>query len=138
MRGLRDLWARSAQPADPATVKRYLDQLRPEPWDPTVANQLALDWSVRAFVEGRASEALDLDFEHPPETQVVTLTRADLEGLVIGKDGDIDDSALDSVGPFSFEAHWFNRRRLYEYCGHIPPAELETAYYAQHQRPAAG
>ncbi|HQT85719.1 MULTISPECIES: sensor histidine kinase [Acidiphilium] len=58
------------------------------------------------------SEALDLDFEHPPETQVVTLSRADLEGLVIGKDGDIDDSALDSVGPFSFEAHWFNRRRL--------------------------
>jgi putative transposase len=33
---------------------------------------------------------------------------------------------------------WFNHRRLYEYCGDIPPAELETAYYAQHQRPAAG
>ena len=26
---------------------------------------------------------------------------------------------------------WFNHRRLYEYCGDIPPAELETAYYAQ-------
>ena len=25
---------------------------------------------------------------------------------------------------------WFNHRRLYEYCGDIPPAELETAYYA--------
>jgi putative transposase len=34
--------------------------------------------------------------------------------------------------------HWFNHRRLYEYCGDIPPVELETAYYAQHQRPAAG
>ena len=33
---------------------------------------------------------------------------------------------------------WFNHRRLYEYCGDIPPVELETAYYAQHQRPAAG
>jgi putative transposase len=33
---------------------------------------------------------------------------------------------------------WFNHRRLYEYCGDIPPAELEAAYYAQHQRPAAG
>ncbi|WP_438287096.1 IS3 family transposase [Mycolicibacterium fortuitum] len=32
---------------------------------------------------------------------------------------------------------WFNHRRLYEYCGDIPPAELEAAYYAQHQRPAA-
>ena len=34
--------------------------------------------------------------------------------------------------------HWFNHRRLYEYCGDIPPVDLETAYYAQHQRPAAG
>jgi putative transposase len=25
---------------------------------------------------------------------------------------------------------WFNHRRLYQYCGDIPPAELETAYYA--------
>ena len=33
--------------------------------------------------------------------------------------------------------HWFNHRRLYEYCGDIPPIELEGAY-AQHQRPAAG
>jgi putative transposase len=28
---------------------------------------------------------------------------------------------------------WFNHRRLYEYCGDIPPAELETAYYREHQ-----
>jgi putative transposase len=34
--------------------------------------------------------------------------------------------------------HWFNHHRLYEYCGDIPPVELETAYYAQHRRPAAG
>jgi putative transposase len=33
---------------------------------------------------------------------------------------------------------WFNHHRLYEYCGDISPADLETAYYAQHQRPAAG
>ena len=26
---------------------------------------------------------------------------------------------------------WFNHRRLYEYCGDIPPVDLETAYYAQ-------
>ena len=26
---------------------------------------------------------------------------------------------------------WFNHRRLYEFCGDIPPAELETAHYAQ-------
>jgi putative transposase len=34
--------------------------------------------------------------------------------------------------------HWFNHQRLYEYCGDIPPAELEAAYYAQCRRPAAG
>ena len=28
---------------------------------------------------------------------------------------------------------WFNHRRLYEYCGDIPPAELEAAYYAQNR-----
>jgi putative transposase len=38
-------------------------------------------------------------------------------------------------------AEWvdcFNHRCLYEYCGDIPPVEIETAYYAQHRRPAAG
>jgi putative transposase len=34
--------------------------------------------------------------------------------------------------------HWFNHSRLYEYCGDIPPVELEMAYYARNQRPAAG
>jgi putative transposase len=29
---------------------------------------------------------------------------------------------------------WFNRRRLYETCGDIPPAELEAAYYCQKDR----
>jgi len=33
---------------------------------------------------------------------------------------------------------WFNHRRLYGYCGDMPPAELETAYYAHHQPQAAG
>ncbi|EFG79911.1 transposase [Mycobacteroides chelonae] len=32
---------------------------------------------------------------------------------------------------------WFNHRRLYEYCGDVPPAELEAAYYAQRERAAA-
>ena len=28
---------------------------------------------------------------------------------------------------------WFNHRRLYQYCGDIPPADLETAHYAQQE-----
>ena len=30
---------------------------------------------------------------------------------------------------------WFNHRRLYEYCGDIPPVELEQAYYTGHSQP---
>jgi putative transposase len=34
---------------------------------------------------------------------------------------------------------WFNHRRLFEVCGDIPPAELETAHYRQHAAlPEAG
>ena len=33
---------------------------------------------------------------------------------------------------------WFNHHSLYEYCGHIPPVEPETAYYARPQSQAAG
>jgi putative transposase len=33
---------------------------------------------------------------------------------------------------------WFDHRRLYEYCGDIPPADLEAAYYAQNQPQAVG
>ncbi len=57
-------------------------------------------------------EALDLGFEHPVEHQVLKLPEEDLEAAIIGKDGRVEDSALTSIGPFSFEAHWFNRRRL--------------------------
>ena len=32
---------------------------------------------------------------------------------------------------------WFNHRRLYEACGDISPAELETAYYS-HNASLAG
>ena len=30
---------------------------------------------------------------------------------------------------------WYNHRRLFEYCGDIPPVELETAHYHQNQPP---
>mgnify|MGYP002382381543 CR=1 FL=1 len=32
--------------------------------------------------------------------------------------------------------HWFNHQRLHGHCGHVPPAEFETAFYAaQHPTP---
>lgn len=57
-------------------------------------------------------EVVDLGFNHPVETETVVLGSEDLEAAIVGKDGELEDSALTSVGPFSFEAHWYNRRRL--------------------------
>jgi putative transposase len=30
---------------------------------------------------------------------------------------------------------WYNHRRLYEYCGDMPPVECENMYYAEHKTP---
>lgn len=32
---------------------------------------------------------------------------------------------------------WYNHRRLYQYCGDIPPADMEAAHYAQQPTPTA-
>lgn len=55
----------------------------------------------------------DLGFEHPVITQTGTVTKEDLEGLV-GTSEEIHQSAFIDIGPFKFEAYWFNRRRLGE------------------------
>lgn len=71
------------------------------------------------IIEGKpqlscALEALDLGFKHPRETEQVVLSAPDLEGALIGisQNQNVHDDALLSTGPFAFEAHWFNRRRL--------------------------
>jgi len=57
--------------------------------------------------------ARNLGYSHPPNEQdVVTLTLPDLEGLLTADNNDITDAALTSVGPFSFEGYWYNRRNL--------------------------
>jgi signal transduction histidine kinase len=57
-------------------------------------------------------EALNLGFEHPREVDSVTLTLPDLESLLSGTSQELPVSALSSVGPFEFEAYWYNRRYL--------------------------
>lgn len=51
-------------------------------------------------------------FEHPKETDALTLTRPDLVSLLAGTDNQVPESALTSVGDFAFEIYWFNRRYL--------------------------
>ncbi len=56
--------------------------------------------------------ALDLGFEHPVEREERVIALPDLEGSITGTSGEIPASALGTVGDFSFETYWFNRRRL--------------------------
>jgi hypothetical protein len=57
-------------------------------------------------------EASNLGYDHPRETDLVTLAAPDLRGVVVGTASDVPDSALVSVGQFEFEAFWYNRRLL--------------------------
>ena len=57
-------------------------------------------------------EALDLGFEHPREVERRELQLPDLQGSISGLSEDIPPSALNDLGPFEFEAYWFNRQRL--------------------------
>lgn len=57
-------------------------------------------------------EARNLGYDHPREVEVATRTLPDLEGLIRGTSQELPFSALTSVGPFEFEAYWYNRRYL--------------------------
>jgi len=47
---------------------------------------------------------------------------------------DVDELELASLS----WAHWFNHDRLHGHCGHVPPAEFETAFYAAQQPDPTG
>lgn len=54
----------------------------------------------------------NLGFPHPPETEKYSITVEDLESALIGTSRELPETALTTVGPFEFQAHWFNRRLL--------------------------
>ena len=58
-------------------------------------------------------KALDLGFEHPrDEVKRREFRLPDLISVISGTSIDIPLSALYDLGPFEFEAYWFNRQRL--------------------------
>lgn len=65
-------------------------------------------------------ELNNIGFDHPKEISFETATADVLYGALVGPKAkrrrmnkrDIDYTALDSVGPFDFELHWFNRTIL--------------------------
>lgn len=54
----------------------------------------------------------NLGFDHPPEQESFPLDKDDLVSTFVGKDTGLDTIDLESVGPFTFEAYWFNRQRF--------------------------
>ena len=57
-------------------------------------------------------EANDLGFNHPREVEHLTVSAEDLQSAIVGTSQEIHAAALVSIGTFSFEAYWYNRRRL--------------------------
>jgi putative transposase len=47
---------------------------------------------------------------------------------------DVDQLELETL----WWVHWFNEHRLHGYCGDVPPAEFEAAFYAAQQTDPAG
>lgn len=69
------------------------------------------------LVDGKPQLSCDitirnLGFAHPVEVDSYVVSSEDLESAVIGTSREIPESALTSLGPFSFEVHWYNRRLL--------------------------
>ena len=54
----------------------------------------------------------DLGFDHPIVEEELKFGETDLFSLVRGLDEAIPENALADLGSFSFEAHWYNRRRV--------------------------
>ena len=56
--------------------------------------------------------ALNLGYDHPRVDDEIVLTLPDLDGNIAGVADGVPVSALTSVGDFSFELYWYNRRYL--------------------------
>lgn len=89
------------------------------PWmDPLLVEHAHASFSGQYLTEGKEPElrvrmdAFNLGYKHPHEVDTVTLTLPDLEGLLAGASQQLPLSALTTVGPFSFQAYWYNRRYL--------------------------
>lgn len=54
----------------------------------------------------------NLGFPHPTEPSRAQVELPDLRGALIGPDQKHPESALTTVGPFTFEIYWFNRKIL--------------------------
>lgn len=54
----------------------------------------------------------NLGFPHPFELESYHISEDDLKSALIGTSREIPEAALTSLGPFTFQVHWYNRRLL--------------------------
>lgn len=67
------------------------------------------------FSDGMLSvhmEALRLGYDHPKEIDDVSRSSQELEALLQDASHELPSAALQTLGPFDFEAFWYNRRLL--------------------------
>ena len=57
-------------------------------------------------------EIVALGFDHPRQIEILELSKNELVSALVGEHSGLDITSLESVGPFSFAAYWFNRQRL--------------------------
>jgi signal transduction histidine kinase len=57
-------------------------------------------------------EVRNLGFPHPIEVEPYLIPVEDLTSALIGTSAELPESALQSIGPFSFQTYWFNRKLL--------------------------
>jgi signal transduction histidine kinase len=74
-------------------------------------------WGKYAVGEGGPQLTLnlkvrELGFEHPIVEEELRFGERDLFAMIRGRDEAIPEDALTDLGPFTFEAHWYNRRRV--------------------------
>lgn len=94
-------------------------------------NRVSIPWMQKALIQGAhvsvsgtyrivnenpqlacSVEIRNLGFPHPVETENYLISAEDLESALIGTSREIPETALASLGPFTFQVHWYNRRLL--------------------------
>lgn len=89
------------------------------PWMPKILldNAHAVVDGAYEIVDGSPQlrctvELRNLGFSHPNEVEQFLISIEDLESALIGTSAELPDTALTSIGPFAFQAYWYNRRLL--------------------------
>jgi transposase-like protein len=99
-----------------------------------ISEALYYQWRDRLLEGGKSALASPRDKKPPEAAELAETINGLYKTELIKARGPW--RTIDQVEVATAEwVDWFNHRRLYEYCGDIPPAEMEAAHYAQQPDP---